>query len=78
MPTMKLLPVRDPDAVTVHEGVVAKLAGVIVHVPASEVEKPVPVTVIVVPAGPEFPVRVIVGPFTVKTLTAESPELPAA
>ena len=60
-----MVPDSDPDAVIEQTAPVATLGGVTVHVPASAVEKPVPVIVIVEPAGPEFGVRVIVGPRTV-------------
>lgn len=65
-PTVKLLLVKEPEAFIVHEGTVAKLAGVIVHAPASLVENPLPVTNTRVPITPEVGLRVIVGPCTVK------------
>jgi hypothetical protein len=65
-PTVKLPVLKVPDAVMVHDGVVATLAGVMVHAPESLVEKPLPVIVTTVPIIPEVGLRAIFGPCTVK------------
>ena len=61
MPTVKLEAVNVPEAVTVHAGAVATTAGVIVQTPTSAGANPLPVTVTVMPTGPELGVRAIVG-----------------
>ena len=75
-PTVKLLEVSAPDAVTVHDGLVATLTGVIVQVPASAVEKPLPVKVTRAPIIPDDGVSEIVGPSTVNVACASSPVFP--
>ena len=65
LPTVKWLAVNVPEAVTVHAEAVATVAGVMVQVPASATAKLLPFTVIIVPAGPEVGVRVMLGPITV-------------
>ena len=64
-PTVKLEAVNVPEAVTVHAGAVATTAGVIVHAPASAVEKPLPESVTTIPTRPDVGLSEIVGPKTV-------------
>ncbi len=79
MPTVKLEPVKEPDAVTVHPIRIATLAGLNVQAAAASAgANPLPLTVTVIPAGPEFGVSVIVGDAVETTNVAwpKSPELP--
>ena len=78
--TLKLLAVNAPVAVIVH-ATDAKITGVAgdcrkLHAPTSPVLKPLPLTAMLVPMGPETGLTLMLGPVTTKLAEAVSPVLP--